>query len=149
MLTFLQDLLAFSLQRMRVSVTFDQVPILVRHGLVTLAIDGFDELGDPSGYEHAWGQLNELIREARGEGVIILAGRDTFIDPERIRRDIKSLTCRDGVSALTLQPPTQHDAEVWLRVHGWNEDDLDSVSELFEPGSYALRPSTIATRRSR
>ena len=143
-LTFLQDLLAFSLQRMRVSVTFDQVPILVRHGLVTLAIDGFDELGDPSGYEHAWGQLNELIREVRGEGVIILAGRDTFIDPVRIRRDIKSLRCRDGVNALTLQPPTQHDAEVWLRGHGWNEVDLDSVSELFEPGSYALRPFFLA-----
>ena len=100
-LTFIQDLLAFSLQRMRVPVTFDQVPILVRHGLVTLAIDGFDELGDPSGYEHAWGQLNELIRDVRGGGAIILAGRDTFIGPERIRRDIKSLTRQDGINALT------------------------------------------------
>ena len=143
-LTFIQDLLAFSLQRMRVPVTFDQVPILVRHGLVTLAIDGFDELGDPSGYEHAWGQLNELIRDVRGGGAIILAGRDTFIGPERIRRDIKSLTRQDGINALTLQPPTQHDAEAWLQHHGWTEKDLSAVNELFEPGSYALRPFFLA-----
>ena len=32
-LTFLQDLIAFSLQRLRLAVTFDQLPILVRHGL--------------------------------------------------------------------------------------------------------------------
>ena len=46
MLTFLQDLIAFSLQRLRLLVTYDQIPVLVRHGLVTLSIDGFDELGD-------------------------------------------------------------------------------------------------------
>ena len=143
-LTFIQDLIAFSLQRMRLSATFDQVPILVRHGLVTLAIDGFDELGDPSGYEHAWGQLNNLIHQVRGGGTVILAGRDTFVGPERIRRDIKSLKCRDVVKALTLQPPTPHDAKDWLRRHGWQEDDVSSVDELFEPGSYALRPFFLA-----
>ena len=143
-LTFIQDLIAFSLQRMRVPVTFDQVPVLVRNGLITLAIDGFDELGDPSGYEYAWGQLNEFIREVRGGGVVILAGRDTFIGPERIRRDIQSLTCQDGVSALTLQPPTPQAAETWLRNHGWQDDELAFVSELFEPDSYALRPFFLA-----
>ena len=47
-LSYLQDLIAFNLQRLRLSVTFDQLPVLARHGLVTLAIDGFDELGDPN-----------------------------------------------------------------------------------------------------
>ena len=36
-MTFIQDLIAFGLQTMRVEVTFDQVPILVRNGLVCLA----------------------------------------------------------------------------------------------------------------
>ena len=139
-LTFIQDLIAFSLQRMRLSVTFDQVPILVRNGLITLAIDGFDELGDPSGYEHAWGQLNELISQVRGGGTVILAGRDTFIGSERIRRDIKSLRESDAVDALSLQPPLPEDARNWLRGHGWSKGDIDSVDELFEVGSYALRP---------
>ena len=63
-LTFLQDLIAFSLQRLRLEVTFDQLPVLVRHGLVTLAIDGFDELGDPNGYDLAWGQVNEPLAKS-------------------------------------------------------------------------------------
>ena len=143
-LTFIQDLIAFSLQRMRLSVTFDQVPILVRNGLVTIAIDGFDELGDPSGYEHAWGQLNELIGQVRGGGTVILAGRDTFIGSERIRRDIKALKDSDVVDALSLQPPLPEDARGWLKRHGWLEEDIDSVDELFEIGSYALRPFFLA-----
>lgn len=49
-LTFLQDLIAFSLQTLRLDVTYDQIPTLVRRGLITLAIDGFDELGDPNGF---------------------------------------------------------------------------------------------------
>lgn len=65
-LSYLQDLIAFSLQSLRLSVTSDQLPILARHGLVALAIDGFDELGDPNGYELAWSQLNETISEIRG-----------------------------------------------------------------------------------
>jgi hypothetical protein len=79
MLQNITDLMAFSLQTLRLSVTYDQVPVLVRHGLVTLAIDGFDELGDPNGYDLAWAQVNDLVVEARGQGQIILAGRETFI----------------------------------------------------------------------
>ena len=60
-MTFLQDLIAFSLQTLRLNVTYDQVPVLARHGLVSIAIDGFDELGDPNGYDLAWGQVNDLI----------------------------------------------------------------------------------------
>ena len=85
-LTFLQDLIAFSLQTLRLNVTYDQVPVLARHGLVSIAIDGFDELGDPNGYDLAWGQVNDLVNEARGEGTLILAGRETFIGRERLVR---------------------------------------------------------------
>ena len=62
-LSNLQDLMAFSLQTLRLRITYDQAPILVRHGLITLAVDGFDELGDPSGYELAWAQVNDLIHQ--------------------------------------------------------------------------------------
>ena len=143
-LTFIQDLLAFSLQRMRLSVTFDQVPVLARHGLITLAIDGFDELGDPSGYEHAWGQLGDLLDQVRGGGTVILAGRDTFIGRERIVLDVKALTRDDVVRALTLRPTRPEDAKTWLTEHGWQQHHIDSVAELLEPGSYALRPFFLA-----
>lgn len=140
-LTFLQDLIAFSLQRLRLQVTYDQVPILVRHGLVTLSIDGFDELGDPNGYDLAWGQVNELVGQIRGRGTLVLAGRETFIGAGRIKSKITSLKVkRDDVDALTLLPPDPNTAKSWLRTQGWTVEDLEAMEELFETGSYALRP---------
>lgn len=140
-LTFLQDLIAFSLQRLRLSVTFDQLPVLVRHGLVTLAIDGFDELGDPNGYDLAWSQVSELVDQVRGSGTLILAGRETFIGRERITKQVTSLQLdRDLINAFSLQPPHPETARTWLRRRGWSNENLNAVDELFEVGSYALRP---------
>ena len=144
-LSYLQDLIAFSLQRLRLSVTFDQVPILVRHGLVTLAIDGFDELGDPNGYDLAWAQLNEALDDVRGAGTLILAGRETFIGLGRLRSALKVLREQDIVHGITLQPPSPPAAEKWLVARGWSNDDLANTRSLLEDeDSYALRPFFLA-----
>lgn len=142
-LSNLQDLLAFSLQTVRTSITYDQVPILAKYGLVVIAIDGFDELGDPNGYELAWAQVRDLVTSVRGKGKLILSGRDTFIGRQRLLRDVTSL--REGiddVSSLTLESPTPDQARDWLKNHGWTDADfaLPSVSVLLEERSFALRP---------
>ena len=137
-LTFLQDLIASSLQSLRLSVTFDQLPVLVRHGLVTLAIDGFDELADPNGYELAWGQVNDLVDQVRGKGTLILAGRETFIGHRRVRNSIKSLNEDDDLCVLALQPPRPEDAKQWLKSRGAPMPEF--ADDLFEPHSFALRP---------
>ena len=142
-LTYLQDLIATSLQILRLSVTFDQVPVLVRHGLVVIAIDGFDELGDPNGYDLAWNQVNEMVGQVRGEGTLILAGRDTFIGRERIESDITALQPEDEINALALQSPTPPVARKYLIENkGWPTSDevLGLMDVLLEPESYALRP---------
>ena len=143
-LSYLQDLIAFSLQSLRLSVTFDQVPILARHGLVSLAIDGFDELGDPNGYELAWGQLNETINELRGRATLILAGRETFFGVERVKSALHALRQGDIVHGLTLQPPSPEEAERWLRKKGWSKADVGTARELLDEDSYALRPFFLA-----
>ena len=143
-LSYLQDLMAFSLQSLRLSVTFDQVPILVRHGLVTLAIDGFDELGDPNGYGLAWGQLNETVNEIRGAGTLILAGRETFFGVDRLKSALHEVRERDVVHGLTLQPPSPATAKEWLCGKGWEEADVEKTSELLDEDSYALRPFFLA-----
>ena len=143
-LSNLDDLMAFSLQTIRSTVTYDQVPVLARHGLIIAAIDGFDELGDPNGYEMAWAQLSEMIAAIRGLGTIILAGRDTFIGRDRVMKDVSSL--REGVDlvrGITLQSPTPEQAKKWLLAHdGWGEPSftLPSIAVLLEEGSFALRP---------
>jgi hypothetical protein len=121
------DLMAFSLQTLRVPVTYDQVPALVRNGLVTLAIDGFDELGDPNGYELAWAQLNDLIESARGNGSFILSGRETFISSARISKALPSIDCNlDSLSSYTIDPILPHIAREWLRSKGWADETLNS-----------------------
>lgn len=142
-LSNLQDLMAFSLQTLRSNTTYDQVPVLLRHGLITVAVDGFDELGDPNGYDLAWSQVNDLIASARGKGTILLSGRDTFLGRDRLFRDVQSL--RDGydvVTGLTLDSPTPSQAIDWLKTKGWADVHfhIPAISSLLEEGSFALRP---------
>lgn len=142
-LSNLEDLMAFSLQTIRAAVTYDQIPVLVRHGLIVAAIDGFDELGDPNGYDTAWAQLSDLIASVRGKGTLILAGRDTFISRARLLKDVSSLREDvDVVHGLTLLLPSPQQAKEWLRRHNWTDANflIPSVSVLLEDGSFALRP---------
>ncbi len=142
-LSNLQDLMAFSLQSTRSTVTYDQVPVLVRRGLVIIAIDGFDELGDPNGYELAWAQLGELIAYVRGKGTLVLAGRDTFIGKSRLLRDVPALRpAVDSVVAVTLGTPTALQATTWLKSNGWSDANFSvpAIQSLLEDSSYALRP---------
>lgn len=139
----IMDLMAFSLQTLRLNVTYDQVPALVRRGLITLAIDGFDELGDPNGYELAWAQVNDLVDATRGQGSLIFAGRETFIGRDRLIEALKTFNkTTDELHAYTVLPITPEVARDWLQKHGWTKSLFaqSNVEPLFEPGSYALRP---------
>lgn len=145
-LSNIEDLMAYSLQSLRLQVTFDQVPVLVRHGLVTLAIDGFDELGDPEGYNHAWGQLNDLIEYVKGRGSLILAGRETFIGRDRLLKSVKGLSTGSEVVELYLEETPRAAAESWLRKQGLGEQSIALLSDggLLDRGSFALRPFFLA-----
>jgi len=142
-LSNLLDLMAFSLQTIRSQITYDQIPVLAKHGLVVIAIDGFDELADPNGYEMAWAQLGELVTFIRGRGSLILAGRDTFIGRERLLKDVPELRDSvDIVNSITLRPPSPDQAREWLKKHNWTDANFQvpSISVLLEADSFALRP---------
>lgn len=142
-LSNLQDLMAFSLQTLRSNTTYDQVPILLKHGLIAVAVDGFDELGDPNGYELAWSQVNDLISAARGKGSVLLSGRDTFLGRDRLFRDVQSLRQNhDLVTGLTLEPSTPSQARDWLKTRGWTDVhfNIPAIASLLDEGSFALRP---------
>ncbi len=148
-LTTLPDLLAGTLQSMRLSLTYEQIPVLARHGLVQLAIDGFDELADPNGYDTAWGSLRDLLSDIRGNGVVVLAGRDTFIDADTVRRALPILST-EAIASIHLRPPTPAEAVKWLQ-----QTDLDTAkitsllsTGIFEEGGYALRPFFLGQIRS-
>lgn len=138
------DLIAFALQDVRSNLTVNQLIVLMRHGLVTLAIDGFDELSDPNGFETAWSGLNSLIGEARGSATFLLAGRETFVSTDTMRKQLTSFNANhDRLAALSLTDPDPHDARTWLlEQEGWSHELLQKefVEPIFVHGSYALRP---------
>lgn len=138
------DLIAFTLQDVRSNLTIGQLMSLMRHGLVTLAIDGFDELSDPNGFETAWSGLNNLVSEARGAATFLLAGRETFVSTDTILKQLKYFeTSRDRLALLSLKDPTPDLAREWLlNKSGWSRDILrgDFVEPIFVRDSYALRP---------
>lgn len=144
----LDDLIAGSLQKIRATPTFDQLRVLIRHGLITLAIDGFDELTDPSGYQLAWSQLRNLLEDSKGEGQIILSGRETFVSMSKMKDALPILeSASANISEYRLLDVKPSVAREWLRTKGVSEDVLnsDSMNELLSAGSYGLRPFFIST----
>lgn len=140
----ISDLTAYSLQDIRANLTIDQLMALMRHGLITLAIDGFDELSDPNGFQTAWSGLNSLIAAARGSAAFLLAGRETFVSTETIQMQLTSYQSdRDRLSVLSLSDPEPDAARQWLLTKdGWNSSILEMkfVEPIFSKNSYALRP---------
>ena len=140
----ISDLIAFSLQDVRANLTISQLLVLMRHGLITLAIDGFDELSDPNGFQTAWSGLNSLIADARGKATLLLAGRETFVSTDTIRTQLSSFNpAQDRLSALSLSDPYPDAAREWLLTkRGWNKSilEMDFVEPIFVKNSYALRP---------
>jgi len=55
---------------------------LIRHGLIVLAIDGFDELAVEQGSVDALGALSSLVAKLDGQGTLIAASRRTFFDTD-------------------------------------------------------------------
>jgi hypothetical protein len=72
-ISVLNQVLAESIDLIRAKFTFDQVPALIRHNLLQVAIDGFDELVDAEGYRDAWSALKQFFEDTIYGGPIILA----------------------------------------------------------------------------
>lgn len=141
----ISDLIAFALQDLRSNLTVAQLVPLIRHGLIILAIDGFDELSDPNGFETAWSGLNTLLANARGNATFLLAGRETFVSTATMQRQMKAVNPDRGdqLASLSLSDPTPEDARAWLLSNDrWSAELLDGdfIAPLFSEGSYALRP---------
>ena len=152
-LTALDEALAQSIQILRAQFTFDQVPTLVRHNLIQIAIDGFDELVDPEGYKDAWFALQDFFTSTKFGGPIILAGRDTFFDEQSFKKQMQESRTLFTLSHARLESVSVSAAKQWLGLNGWKQTDLDdSYSGLiFRPGSYTLRPfflNELATAKS-
>jgi hypothetical protein len=101
-LTNLRDALAGTTTTLRAKFVPDEIPVLVRHGLIQVALDGFDEFVDPSGYQDAWAALKDFIRDCGTAGPIILAGRDTFFDQQSFQSQLQLTGAGADIAVVRL-----------------------------------------------
>jgi hypothetical protein len=81
----LNEAIMYDLGELRISglgIYYSSILTLVRHGLLILAIDGFDELSAEIGGPVALGALSHLVDQLEGQGTIIAASRRTFFNTQ-------------------------------------------------------------------
>lgn len=145
-LTNLRDALAGTTTSLRAKFVPDEIPVLVRYGLIQVALDGFDEFVDPSGYQDAWAALKGFIRDCGTAGPIILAGRDTFFDQQSFQSQLQLAGDGDGdgaeITVVRLNEVSPATAKSWLAQNGWPEAQLqtEDTENYLRAGSYMLRP---------
>jgi hypothetical protein len=141
-LTNLRDALAGTTTSLRAKFVPDEIPILVRHGLIQVALDGFDEFVDPSGYQDAWAALKDFIRDCGTAGPIILAGRDTFFDQQSFQNQLQLADAEVNITVVRLNEVSPDAAKSWLGKNEWPESQLQSedTNNYLRAGSYMLRP---------
>ena len=146
-LTSLSDRIAGTLAGLRASFVEEELKPLIRRGAVQVAIDGFDELSDSRGYVRAWGALRDFIRDLRGHGTCVLAGRDTMLDVGAVLAGLRHTIADSAVTFLRIRHPPATDVRKWLsRRKEWTgrERELDAVERQVEDSEYLRRPFFIA-----
>ena len=146
-LTSLNDRIAGTLSSLRADFFEEELKPLVRRGVVQLAIDGFDELSDSRGYDRAWGALRDFIRDLRGKGVCILAGRDTMLDGESVREGLGNTVDDGSLIFLRLRHPQASEVRRWMsRNPVWEgrRAELNLVEKQIKHSEYLRRPFFIS-----
>ena len=146
-LTSLSDRIAGTLSNLRASFFEEELKPLIRRGAVQLAIDGFDELSDSRGYVRAWGAVRDFIRDLKGRGTCILAGRDTMLDLDTVRDGLGETVAGDAIILLRIQHPPARDVRDWLsNREEWRDrtDVLSSLERRIESSEYLRRPFFVS-----
>ena len=146
-LTSLNDRIAGTLSSLRAGFFEEELKPLVRRGAVQLAIDGFDELSDSRGYDRAWGALRDFIRDLRGKGVCILAGRDTMLDAKSVGEGLGNTVGDGSLIFLRLHHPPAPEVRKWMSRHpDWKgrSGELNRLENWIQGSEYLRRPFFIS-----
>ncbi|MCT8970716.1 hypothetical protein [Microbaculum marinisediminis] len=146
-LSAIDDRIDGSLSALRSSFNRAEISPLMRNGIISLAIDGFDELSDSRGYDNSWSALRELLRDIGGKGLIILSGRDSFISKDVLKELIGTSVSLIGspLHSINVGFPNSSDAVSWLGEQNseWLSHS-EEVRERFSSYSWLRRPFFVS-----
>ena len=118
----LEEAVAKDLGQLRISGLFYSGIIrLVRHGFVTIAVDGFDELLAEIGSGEAYSGLGAFLKQLDGRGTVIAAARSAYFEAENYTAQSQLL--------LSL-PNTQVEVEQ-MKLLRWRREEAVQLFENF------------------
>lgn len=122
----LEEAVAGELGQLRVSGLFySGIVRLIRHGLLAIAIDGFDELLAEIGSAEAYSGLGAFLRQLGGAGVVVAAARSAYFEAENYAAQSKLLS-----SLPDVQVAVEH-----MRLERWGKEETLSFFSSYEgPG---------------
>lgn len=102
---------------------YSSIITLIKHNLIVLGIDGFDELAAEVGGEIALGSLSSLVALMEGQGVLIAASRRTFFNTQDYIKRTKF-----------LQSKIPHECAFnELRISDWTEkENIEYLGYFFD-----------------
>ncbi|MDT0328296.1 NACHT domain-containing protein [Nocardiopsis lambiniae] len=108
------------------------VKALCRNGLMTLLIDGFDELLGGVGYSDAIGSLRPWLNELGGRGVVVVSARSSYYMGQ-YRSSVERAN-KQGLPLVRhriaeVQRWTSGDVISFLEDHGVHRENLERLSE--------------------
>lgn len=146
-LSAIDDRIDGSLSALRASFNRIELPALMRQRLISIAIDGFDELSDSRGYDNSWSALRELIGDIGSESLIILSGRDSFIGIETLKNLIGASVDRVGsdLHSIKLDFPSSIEAAHWVaKVNSTWKSHADELQRRLEDFHWLRRPFFVS-----
>lgn len=130
----LNEAIMFELNELRFGgLYYSSILTLIRHKLIILGIDGFDELLAEMGGEMALSSITHLLEQMEGHGVIIAASRRTFFNSQDYAKRVgllKSQTCE--FNELRICNWEKEQCVQYLETFAYERDEYEKLLEVLK-----------------
>lgn len=136
----LNEAIMFELNELRFGgLYYSSILTLIRHKMIILGIDGFDELLAEMGGEMALSSITHLLEQMDGRGVIIAASRRTFFNSQDYAKRVgllKSQTCE--FNELRICNWEKEQCVKYLETYTYGQDEYEKLLEVLKDTKHPL-----------
>lgn len=136
----LNEAIMFELNELRFGgLYYSSILTLIRHKLIILGIDGFDELLAEMGGEMALSSITHLLEQMDGRGVIVAASRRTFFNSQDYAKRVgllKSQTCE--FNELRICNWEKEQCVQYLDSYAYEREEYERLLEVLKESKHPI-----------
>lgn len=136
----LNEAIMFELNELRFGgLYYSSILTLIRHKLIILGIDGFDELLAEMGGEMALSSITHLLEQMEGRGVIVAASRRTFFNSQDYAKRVgllKSQTCE--FNELRISNWEKEQCVKYLETYAYEKDEYEKLLDVLKDSKHPI-----------